>query len=48
MADAIVRHGIALSPGDAADVEAFLDALTDTAVTTDTRYARPGKTCEIS
>lgn len=48
MADAIARHGIALSPGDATDVEAFLGALTDTAVTADARYARPGKTCEIS
>ncbi|KMS59763.1 cytochrome C peroxidase [Novosphingobium barchaimii LL02] len=48
IADAVARHGILLSTGDATDVEAFLGALTDTAVTADARYARPEKTCEIS
>ncbi|WP_404480773.1 cytochrome-c peroxidase [Novosphingobium sp. BL-52-GroH] len=46
-ADAIARHGFVLAPGEAADIEAFLNALTDTAVTTDQRYARPGRTCEV-
>lgn len=48
LAEAIARHGTALSPQDAADVEAFLGALTDTAVTQDQSYSRPGRTCEVS
>ncbi|WP_232493761.1 cytochrome-c peroxidase [Novosphingobium kaempferiae] len=48
LSEAIARHGMALSPVETADVEAFLGALTDTAVTADPRYARPGKACEVS
>jgi len=47
IAEAIGRHGIPLEPGDVADLEAFVDTLTDTAVTTDPRYARPGPACEV-
>lgn len=46
--EAIARHGFSLPSGEAADVEAFLRALTDRAVTADPRYARPGKTCDLS
>jgi len=48
VAEAIARHGIALDPADLSAITAFLDALTDTAVTTDPRYARPGPACEVS
>lgn len=45
---AIDRHGLELTPGESADIGSFLETLTDTAVTTDPRYARPGRTCEVS
>lgn len=48
IAEAIARHGTALSPAETAEVETFLNALTDTAVGADPRYARPGKACEAS
>lgn len=47
MGEAIARHGIALEPRAAADVGAFLEALTDTAVIADPRYSRLGRTCEV-
>ncbi|PNU05335.1 cytochrome-c peroxidase [Novosphingobium guangzhouense] len=48
LADAISRHGIAFSPAETTDIEAFLNVLTDTTVGAEPRYARPGKACELS
>lgn len=48
MTEAIARHGTTLSPVETTDIEAFLNALTHTAVGADPRYTRPGKACEAS
>lgn len=48
LGDAIARHEISLSREETRDIEAFLAALTDTTVTADSQYARPGKACEVS
>lgn len=48
LADAIARHGVTLNADDEADMAAFMNALTDRAVTQDPRYARPAKACEVS
>ncbi|WP_285017918.1 cytochrome c peroxidase [Novosphingobium sp. fls2-241-R2A-195] len=48
ISEVIARHGMMLSPAETAEVEVFLNALTDTAVVADPRYARPGKACEVS
>lgn len=42
---AITAHGASFSAGDAADLIAFLGALTDQGFVTDPRYAMPVKAC---
>lgn len=47
LAEAIARHGVTLPANDLADVAAFLGTLTDTTLSSDPRYVRPGKSCEV-
>lgn len=44
--EAIARHGIALSPDQAADVVQFLESLTDRDVTTNPALSRPPRDCD--
>ncbi|MEE4451183.1 cytochrome-c peroxidase [Novosphingobium resinovorum] len=48
IAAVLARHGAALSPAEAGDIEAFLGDLNDTQVTHNAAYARPGRSCEVS
>jgi cytochrome c peroxidase len=45
IAAAVARHAIALPSLEQGDIDAFLDALTDKAVTAAPRFSRPGRAC---